>query len=436
MVPPVHSRRHILSGLVAAPLLAGPVSARGVGGRRLDIAAQGAQGDGRTINTAAIQATIDRLAADGGGTVVVPAGVFVSGALFLARGVHLQLDRGAVLRCASDVNRHFPARRTRIEGHFEERFTPALINAEGCDGLRITGEGTLDGAGQPVWDLFWSLRRASPDPRNFKNIGIPRARLMLVEKSRDVRIEGITFKDSQFWNLHLYACRDVTVRNARFTVPDDYERAPSTDGIDIDSCQHVLVEGCYFSVTDDCIAAKGSRGPLAMTDPSSPPVEHIHVRGCEFRRGGGVFTCGSEATVVRDVVVEDCRVTGNVRVMVLKLRTDTPQRYENIRFRNIRLDADGGQLFTVLPWTQYADLQGHAPPRSLVRNVRMSNITGRYGALGTIRPDGAQTNVRDVRIENVALTLADPKFSIAGVEGLTFANVVVNGAPVAAPRAT
>ena len=405
-------------------------------GTRVDIGDVGALADGVTINTAAIQAAIDRLAGQGGGTIVVPAGVFVSGALFLKPGVHLHLAQGAVLQCAADVATHFPARRTRIEGHVEEHFTPALINASGCHGLRITGPGTLDGAGRPVWDLFWKLRRASADPRNFPNTGIPRARLALIEGSRDVRIDGVTFQDSQFWNLHLHACRDVAIQGCRFTVPDDYERAPSTDGIDLDSCQRVTVEGCYFSVTDDCIAAKGSRGPLALQDRTSPPVEQIRVRDCEFRRGGSVFTCGSEATIVRDVLVEDCRVTGDVRVLVLKLRTDTPQHYEDIELRRISLAATGGELFTVRPWTQYARLDGHPPPMSRVRNIRMTGVTGRYGAMGTIRPNPDQTDMAGVLLQDIDLQLARTGFDVSGVRDLRLDNVVLNGSPLHLPAAS
>ncbi|WP_052208262.1 glycoside hydrolase family 28 protein [Croceibacterium mercuriale] len=428
-IPDQH-RRATLLALLAAPFLPTLARAAGPADRRVDIRDAGALADGSTINTTAIQSAIDRLAGQDGGTIVVPAGVFVSGALFLKPGVHLHLAEGAVLRCAADVATHFPARRTRIEGHVEEHFTPALINAAGCHGLRITGPGTLDGDGRAVWDLFWQLRRASADPRNFPNIGIPRARLALIEGSRDVRIEGVTFRDSQFWNLHLHACQDVVIRDCRFTVPDDYERAPSTDGIDLDSCQRVTVEGCYFSVTDDCIAAKGSRGPLALEDRSSPPVEHIRVRNCEFRRGGSVFTCGSEATIVRDVLVEDCRVTGDVRVLVLKLRTDTPQLYEDIELRRITLAADGGQLFTVQPWTQYARLDGHPPPSSAVRNIRMIGVTGRYGAFGSIRPNPEQTDMSDVLLKDIDVQLARRTFTVSGMRNLRLENVVANGVPV------
>lgn len=425
------NRRRLTLSLMAAPFWAGAMPAHSAGARQSDIKADitehGAVADDKTVNTAAIQKTIDALAVNGGGIVVVPRGFFVSGALFFKPGVHLHLAKGAVLKCSTDL-KNFPERRTRIEGHFAENFNPALVNADGCDGFHISGEGTLDGAGRPIWDRFWQLRNAYKDPGNFPNISVPRARLALIERSRGVTVEGVTFKDSQFWNLHLYRCQDVTVRNARFVVPDDYKQAPSTDGIDLDSCQRVTIEGCYFSVTDDCIAAKGSKGPFALQDKDSPPVTGVHVRNCEFRRGHSVMTLGSEATLVRDILVEDCRVTGHVlNVAVLKLRPDTPQHYENVHLRNLSLQSERGAIVSVQPWTQYVDLKGAPPPKSIVRNIRLEGITGRYGGFGRIRPNPGQTEISDIVFKDIALTLSDPRPDIAGASGVRLENVVVNG---------
>ncbi|MDY0961023.1 glycoside hydrolase family 28 protein [Massilia sp. CFBP9026] len=427
-MPHTHShRRRLTLSLMAAPFGASAVPVLAVGAERSDITSHGAVADDKTVNTAAIQQTIDGLAARGGGTVVVPAGVFVSGALFFKPGVHLHLAKGAVLKCSTDL-KHFPARRTRIEGHFAENFNPALVNADGCDGFHLSGEGTLDGAGRPIWDRFWKLRNAYKDPGNFPNISVPRARLALIERSRGVTVEGVTFKDSQFWNLHLYRCQDVTVKHARFVVPDDYKQAPSTDGIDLDSCQRVTIDGCYFSVTDDCIAAKGSKGPFALQDKDSPPVTDVRVRNCEFRRGHSVITLGSEATLVRDILVEDCRVTGHVlNVAVLKLRPDTPQHYENVHLRNLVLQSERGAIVSVQPWTQYVDLKGVPPPKSIVRDIRLEGITGRYGGFGRIRPNPGQTEISDIVFKDIELTLRDPRLDIAGATGVRLDNVIVNG---------
>jgi len=423
-----YARRRFMSLMLSAPCWGSALMAAAEASSKTLITDFGAVADGVTLNTRAIQGAIDHLAARHGGTVVIPRGVFVSGALFFKPRVNLHLDAGAALRCSTDMA-NFPVQRTRIEGHFEEKFNPALINASNCDGFEITGEGTLDGAGRPIWDLFWKLRNAAPDPRNFPNLGVPRARMALIEGSRGVKIEGITFKDSQFWNLHLYNCDGVVVRQVRFEVPDDYKQAPSTDGIDVDSSRNVTIDGCFFSVTDDCIACKGSKGPHAMEDASSPPVEHIRVRNCVYKRGGGVLTLGSEATIVRDVVVENCRIIGNVRVATLKLRADTPQHYEDIAFHNITAESTAGPILSVQPWSQYFNLQGQAPPKSVVRNLSLAGIKGHFAAFGTIRPNPGQTEISNVLFKDFDVVIPHDKDELAasGVTDLRFEDVIVNG---------
>lgn len=390
--------------------------------RRFDITGHGAVADGSTLNTAAIQKTIDTAAGSGGGTVVIPKGVFLSGSIFLKPGVNLQLDEGAVLKGSSDT-KDYPKMRTRIEGQFID-WLPALVNADQTDHLRIGGTGTLDGNGAPFWKAFLDRRRADPKTAN---LDVPRPRLALIQNSKDVRISGITFKDSGFWNLHLYRCRQVLVENVRFQAEGE-TKCPSSDGTDIDSCQDVTIRGCSYRVDDDCIALKGSKGPFALDDKDSPPVERIRIENCSFERGHGVVTLGSEATLVRNVIVENCRVTGPINLVRLKLRPDTPQHYEDIHFRNITLDSSG-TLLDVKPWKQYFDLKGQSPPKSLVRNLTLSNIKGRYGSLGSIQGNPGQTDISAITLENIDVELKNTDLKLGEITDLKFKNVTVNGKP-------
>lgn len=415
--------------LAAALFLGDTAHAAPAGGTTASIVESGAVADGVTLNTAKIQSAIDGLAAKGGGTLVVPKGVFLSSSIFLKPGVNLHLEEGAVLK-ASTNSADYPRMKTRIEGHYEPGFLPALVNADKCDNLRITGTGTLDGSGAPYWDEFWRGRKAN---KNFKNLDVLRPRMALIENSEGVHISGITFKDSPFWNLHLYRCKNATVENARFVVPDGL-KCPSTDGIDIDSSQHVTVRGCTFRVDDDCIAIKGSKGPLAMDDKDSPPVEHIRVENCTFERGHGVVTLGSEATLVRDVVVANCKVVGPISVVRLKLRPDTPQHYEGIHYRGIALESSGGAILEIQPWKQYFDLKGQEPPKSIVRNVTLSDIRGKFGSFGNIAGNPGQTDISGIRLQNIDVQLKDPELKVGkGVEGLETDSVTVNGEPFVAP---
>lgn len=388
----------------------------------------GARGDGTTLNTGSIQAAIDHVASDGGGTVVIPQGIFLSGAIFLRPGVNLHLEKDAVLKGSTDT-KDYPKSMTRIEGHFQP-WLPALLNADKCDHLRITGEGTLDGSGEPFWLEF---RRRIQADRKTKNLDVERPRLLFIRDSHDVQVRNIHLKDSGFWNLHLYRCQDVVIDGLDIQAGPT---SPSTDGVDVDSSQNVSIHGCRFSVNDDCIALKGSKGPLALDDKDSPPVEQIHISDCTVVHGESIVTCGSEATIVRDVTVEHCATQGldkrGFAVCRLKLRPDTPQTYEDIHIRDVSLDGTGS-VISVAPWTQYFDLQGQPPPNSSVRNVTIQGVKGSCTTVGSVR--GNKGNViENVTIEDVDLKTTGAKPDLAAVRNLVLKNITINGEPYTGPQ--
>ncbi|RXK86590.1 glycoside hydrolase family 28 protein [Filimonas effusa] len=396
-------------------------------GRRYDIIQGGAVGDGKTLNTKAIQQVIDVCARDGGGTVVFPKGIYLSGALFLKRGVNVTLEKNAVLKGSTNIN-DYPKLNTRIEGHFEPWRT-ALLNADSADHLRITGAGTLDGSGEPFWKEFYRRRDAD---KSTTNLNVERPRLMFIQHSKDVKVSGITFLNSGFWNLHLFRCENVVVDYCRFQAPSGpkpYHQAPSSDGIDVDCCRDVAIRNSFFSVGDDCIALKGSKGPFAMKAPDGP-VEGVEISDCIFEAGGGIITFGSEATVVRNVVIERCTTLGPT-ILRLKLRPDTPQQYENISINDITM-VDAGAIFKVTPWTQYFDLKGQAAPRALVRNVKISNVHGKGYSLGEITGHD-QATISDIVLEHVNLELATTDLLLGNVQKLQFKDVKVNGKALATP---
>jgi polygalacturonase len=388
----------------------------------VDVTTIGAISDGTTLNTNALQKAIDDCSAKRGCTLLFPKGVFLTGAIFLKKGVNLHLAEGAVLKGTTN-RKDYPKSDTRIEGHFEP-WLPALINADGIDNLRITGSGTFDGNGVPFWEDFWARRKENPKTTN---VDVERPRLMFIQNSTKVKISGVTFKDSGFWNLHIYNCQKVLVENVRFEVQDGL-RAPSSDGIDIDSSQNVTVRGCHFRVDDDGVCLKGSKGPFALDDKKSKPVEHIRIANCMFERSHGVLTLGSEATIIRDVIIEKSKVIGQIPLVRFKLRPDTPQLYEDIHFRDITLDSTGA-MFEIRPWKQFFDLRGQPPPNSIVRNITISNIKGTFGSFGEIQGNTGQTTIDGISIKNVDVQIKDEKLKVVGVKNLSMKNVKVNGKP-------
>jgi polygalacturonase len=402
--------------------------------KHYNVSDYGAVGDSTTLNTIAIQKTIAAAAAAGGGIVEIPRGTFRSGSIFLQSGVELHLAAGAVLLGSTNIE-DYPKRETRIEGHFEP-WRMALVNAQQLEQVRISGTGVLNGNGVPFWEAFWQRRKENP---NCTNLEVERPRLMFIDRCRDVRITGVSLEDSGFWNLHLYRCRDVTIEGLRITIPSAAKlnlRGPSTDGIDVDSSQNVTIRRCYISTNDDNIALKGSKGPLADQDEDSPPVENILVEDVECGEGNGLITCGSEATVIRNVSVRNCRMTGRATVLTLKLRPDTPQHYENIVLDGITL-AGSGRILNCAPWTQFFDLKGHPAPSRQVNNITLRNLRGEYGAFGTLRGNPGDT-LRNITLENIDVKLSPDRFSdrlvLGATENLALKGVRVNGQPYETTR--
>lgn len=328
------------------------------------------------------------------------------------------------------------------------------------DRVRVSGKGGLDGNGITYWADFWQRRRENP---NCTNLEVERPRLMFIDRCNNVRIEGLSLRYSGFWNLHFYRCRDVLVEGVAITSPTrhtshrnymtdailrgmkedegvrnmpvkDHILGPSTDGTDIDSSQNVTVRKCYISVNDDNIALKGTKGPFEDRDKESPPVEDVLVEDCEFGDGNGMITCGSEATVVRNVTVRNCRVTGDATPLTLKLRPDRPQRYDNIRIDGVELAGGMGRVFNVAPWTQFIDLKGHPAPARTVVGITVRNVRGGFRALGTLRGNPGDI-IENITLENIDLQLTDPVLSLGEVRNLAVRNMVVNGSSYQAPSA-
>ena len=226
----------------------------------------GAVNDSTIVQTEAIQKTVDAAAVKGG-TVVIPRGVWLSGAIFFKPGTRLLLEEGAVLKGSTDVE-DFPDIPVHIEGVLQP-YVSALINADRCDGFTISGSGTLDGNGLPYWKAFWARRKENPACTNLE---VRRPRMIGISNSSDITIEGIRLRNSAFWNIHLYKCRKVKVYGVDIFAPVKPVRAPSSDGIDLDACEDVHIRGCSFATCDDLIAIKGGKGPW-HGDLSSPSLE-------------------------------------------------------------------------------------------------------------------------------------------------------------------
>lgn len=231
-------------------------------GKKYNITEYGVINDSTLLQTEKIQSVIDKAALNGGGVIIIPAGTYLSGALFFKPKTHLYMEKGAVLKGSDDIS-NFPVVDTRIEGQSLKYFA-ALINADRVDGFTISGKGTINGNGTRYWKSFWLRRKVIPKCTNMDEL---RPRLVYISHCNDVQLSGVRLINSPFWTTHLYRCNNVKLLNLHIFAPSAPVKAPSSDGIDIDVCSNVLVKNCYLSVNDDAIALKGGKGPWADTEP-------------------------------------------------------------------------------------------------------------------------------------------------------------------------
>ena len=336
-------------------------------GKRYVITDYGVKRDSNLVQTEQIQAVIDRAAKDGGGVVVIPEGVYLSGSLFFKQGVNLLVEEQGVLK-GSDRIRDFKLVTTRMEGQTLKYFA-ALVNADGVDGFTIAGKGTINGNGRNYWEEFWIRRQYN---RQCTNLEAMRPRLVYISNSKNVTVQDVKLINSPFWTNHLYRCEYVRYLGCHIFAPTSGIKAPSSDAIDIDVCQNVLVHGCYMSVNDDAVVLKGGKGTWADQDPNNGPNHNIIIEDCHYGRVHGCLTLGSESLHDRNVILRRCTFTDANRVLWLKMRPDTPQHYEYVTIEDV--SGDCSSFLVVRPWTQYFKPENRPDmPLSTCNNITIRN---------------------------------------------------------------
>ena len=337
-------------------------------GKPYTITDYGVSSDSTLVQTKAIQAVIDTAFENGGGVIMIPKGTFLSGALFFKQGTHLYLEQDGVLKGSDDIS-DFPVLMTRIEGESVDYF-PALVNADGINGFTISGKGTLDGNGLRYWKAFWLRRAWNPDCTNKDEM---RPRLVYISNCKNVQISDIKLKNSPFWTTHYYKSEYIKLLNLHITSPKEPVKAPSTDAVDIDACQNMLIKNCYMAVNDDAVALKGGKGPHADEDPNNGENRNIIIEDNTYGFCHSALTCGSESIHNYNIIFRRSTVDTAHRIFWLKMRPDTPQHYEYITIEDIK--GSVRSMVLIKPWTQFFNLKGEKDMiTSMANNITMKNI--------------------------------------------------------------
>ena len=202
----------------------------------------------------------------------------------------------------------------------------------------------------------------------------------------------MTFKNSKFWTTHFYNCRNVRVRDCAIRAEIlEGVKGPSTDAIDIDRCQGFVVSNVVMDVNDDAVVIKGGKGPWA-NDPSRHPengpsvgvevVDSVFGRSCH-----SCLTLGSECPAASNVVVRNCRVEGAGNLLCLKMRTDTPQRFSDIRVEGCV--GSCGTVLRVPAWRQFANLGDRTPADVFSRATGVTFVRNALACRQVARKDAA-----------------------------------------------
>ncbi len=369
----------------------------------------GAKGDSLTLNTKSIQSAIDACSAKGGGTVVVPKGIFISGAIFLKKGVNLRVDKDGVLK-GTLVREEYPQVQTRWEGE-ERMFTSAFINADHTDGITISGEGIIDGSG----DLWLKRDKENGGARGAQGGGprLGHPRLICLSNSKDITIKDLHLHNQAVWCLHVLYCKNVLVKNLNITADHDIL---SSDGMDIDSSDGVHITDSYIDVNDDCISIKSGKDAdgLRVNKPST----NILIDKCHFAYGHGGVAMGSETSGgINHVTVNNCLIDSqNWAPIRFKTQPSRSGVVEDITYSNLTLHNTRKAFEFDMAWRMVGTVRPPSEVPPVVRNIKIINVKGDVGTVGDMH-GLANSPIKGVSFKNCDIT-AKTGFILQRVEDI------------------
>ena len=437
----------------------------------------GAVNDGQTLNTKAINDAINDVNVKGGGKVVIPHGLWLTGPIILKNNINLYIAEGALVIFSSDKNL-YPLIETSFEGNNTVRCI-SPIYGKNLENVAITGNGIFDGTGEvwrPVkkekvtesqWKNFtrsggvisndgktWYPSKSYLDGQNISEMNVPtqltkpedfikikdflRPVMVSLVNCKKILIDGPVFQNSPAWCLHPLMCEDLTIRNV--TVKNPWY-SQNGDGLDIESCKNTLVYNSNFDVGDDAICVKSGKDKDGRKRAS--PTENLVIKNCIVYHGHGGVTIGSEMSGgVKNVSVSACTFIGTDVGLRFKSNRGRGGVVENIYFSNINMiniptQAISFNMFygglssaeILAEGTSIKKAKGEIPgvtvetPR--FKNISIKNITCK-GALQAAFLEGLpEMNLENITLENIDIE-AENGFECHDANGLSIKGLRLN----------
>jgi len=411
----------------------------------------GAVGDGITLNTTAINLAIKNVSEKGGGTVIIPAGIWLTGPVTLLSNVNLFTEVNALVRFTPDFTQ-YPVVDAIFEGLNTKR-CQSPITAKNAENIAVTGYGVFDGSG----DAWRPVKKEKMTEKQFKaliksggvlsedkkswypNEASRRAQQMCVDQNvpvglatdaewleirsflrpvmlnliscKNILLDGVTFQNSPAWNLHPLMSENiilnkVTVRNPWYS--------QNGDGIDLESCKNTLIVNSSFDVGDDAICMKSGKNEDGRA--RNMPTENVIVENCIVYHGHGGFVVGSEMSGnVRNIKVSKCNFLGTDVGLRFKSTRGRGGVVENIYIENINMTdipTDpllfdlfyGGKSPAEDDYVETSDNGTAVPPVTIetptFKNIFIKNIVSTNSARAMFFNGLPEMKVQNVRIEN------------------------------------
>jgi polygalacturonase len=394
----------------------------------------GAVGNGIADNTPAFKNAIAKCCKDKSEKIIVPSGKFLTGPIHLKSSVSLHLEKDAIILFSDNLD-DWPPIKSRWEGVECYGYSPCIYG-ENLRNVSITGAGTIDGQGQAWWKEFkrrktqGQTQPLSERDKEFARInqdtdlsdcgggGIGsvffRPPLIQFNNCSNVLLNGVTVRNSPFWNTHLVYCSNVVVKNAIFQNPPD---GINGDGLALDSCDGVKVSDCTFDVNDDCLCIKSGIGKDGMR--VNKPCQNIVVKKCKMLRGHGSVVMGSEtAGSIRNIRISDCVFNGTDRGIRIKSRRGRAGTVENVMLEKITMKGVGCPIVMNLYYEcgarpEEIEAISDRKPRPVtdstpcIRNIKITNVTAENAQTAAAFLLGLpERPIENILFENVKISMA------------------------------
>lgn len=414
-----------------------------------NIADFGAKGDGVTKNTEAFRLAIEKCHAEGGGRVVVPHGVFLTGAIYLKSNVNLHLTDGTTILFSRDSS-DYPIVFTRWEG-MECMNYSSFIYAYGEENIAITGKGTLDGnSDNDNWWWWCGARKYGWNESRSGEQKPARARLHTMMHQevdakqrvfgdgqylrpnfvqpyncKNILIEDIRMINSPMWNLNPVLCENVTIERVKVI-----SHGPNNDGCDPEACKNVLIKDCYFDTGDDCIAIKSGRDEDGRN--IGRPAENHIIESCIMKDGHGGVVIGSEiAGGARNIYALNNKMDSPNLDRILRLKTSSSRGgiIENVFMKDVEV---GTYKEAAVKFNMFYEKPGDHIPT--IRNVWVENMHVKKGGRYALMSAAYESSpIKNFRMVNCEINGVKEPYKVDYLDNIIFENVIINGVKTEAP---